>query len=103
MVLFTRADQKIPDYGRLPTPLTWDYAIRLRKEGGFYACKSDKDLALCTCEKGHTCRLTGYVHTVAADGTVTPSYVCPVSSCGFHVWARLADWNPNHVYDVKYI
>lgn len=101
MVVFRRAHQKVPDCGEKPTPLTWDYAVRLIKAGGHYACQSDKDLALCTCEYGHTCRLASNVHTVDADGNVTPSYVCPVKGCTFHVapW-KLEGWDPSHVYEV---
>ena len=31
-------------------------------------------------------------HTVAADGTVHPSVVCPWKGCTWHVFARLLDW-----------
>lgn len=36
-------------------------------------------------------------HTIAADGTLSPSLVCPNtrSACGWHVWGRLADWPPS--------
>ena len=39
------------------------------------------------------CRNPGFLkgHTVAADGTVTPSILC---ACGWHVFARLLDWAP---------
>lgn len=30
-------------------------------------------------------------HTVDPDGTLNPSLVCP-EDCGFHVWARLLDY-----------
>lgn len=33
-------------------------------------------------------------HTVAADGAVDPSLVCPAQGCGFHEWGRLAGWRP---------
>ena len=101
MVVFARADQRVPDNGRPPTAHTWDYATRLSKEGGTaWACQSGQDLALCTCSRGHTTRLTGRVHTVAADGTVTPSYVCPVEGCDFHQYVRLDGWDPHHVFAV---
>lgn len=32
----------------------------------------------------------GSCHTVAADGTISPSVVCP--GCGWHVHAQLAGW-----------
>ena len=30
-------------------------------------------------------------HTIATDGTVSPSLVCP-ADCGWHVFGRLLDW-----------
>ena len=96
---FQHADQRVPDEGTLPPRLSWDYAVRLKKAGGFYACQSQLDLALCTCGEGHTTRLTGLVHHVAADGLVSPSYVCPVTGCKFHEFVRLIGWDPAHVFD----
>ena len=41
------------------------------------------------------CGSAGYLnHDVAADGTVTPSLVCPHSVCGFHEYVRLVGWTP---------
>jgi len=100
MIAFQRADQRVPDHGTLPPPCTWDYAPRWLKEDGFYACQSDKDLALCTCANQHTTRLVLTTHAVSADGTVTPSYVCPCQGCTFHEWVQLVGWDPNHVYEV---
>lgn len=31
-------------------------------------------------------------HTIAADGTVSPSVVCPHPGCGWHVFLRLDGW-----------
>jgi hypothetical protein len=31
-------------------------------------------------------------HTISADGTVSPSLVCPAPACGFHDHVRLAGW-----------
>lgn len=31
-------------------------------------------------------------HTIDADGTVTPSLVCPFRGCDFHEFVMLADW-----------
>jgi hypothetical protein len=31
-------------------------------------------------------------HDIAADGTVTPSLMCPYDGCGWHVFARLEGW-----------
>jgi hypothetical protein len=99
MIPFAHGGQSAKSDKPPPTPLTWDYATRLR-HAGRWACRSGEDLALCTCAFGHTTRLTGYVHAVAADGTVTPSYVCPVTGCTFHEYVRLVDWDPAHVYVV---
>ncbi len=33
-------------------------------------------------------------HEVAADGTISPSLVCPASGCSWHVWGRLDGWEP---------
>jgi len=33
------------------------------------------------------------VHTVHADGRVTPSVICP-QGCGFHAYVTLSDWRP---------
>jgi hypothetical protein len=46
--------------------------------------------ATLTCRNGHTCALTQ--HTIAPDGTVSPSLVCPELGCGFHEWVRLEGW-----------
>ena len=36
--------------------------------------------------------LSGKVHQVAPDGTVSPSYLCPHKPCTFHEWVRLEGW-----------
>lgn len=33
-------------------------------------------------------------HEIAADGTVTPSCVCPYSPCDFHEMVKLVGWDP---------
>ena len=48
-----------------------------------------------TCGHGHVGHLdVPAVHQVAADGTVSPSCVCPMAGCDWHVWVRLQDWAP---------
>jgi len=32
-------------------------------------------------------------HVISADGSVSPSVVCPWSDCTFHVFVRLNDWS----------
>lgn len=75
-------------------PLTWDYGKRLRRKMPY-----EKDIAVTTCLKGHTLRVSSDVHRIADDGTMNPSYVCPVDGCGFHEWVRLVGWKPGHVYE----
>lgn len=82
---FTRANQD----GYPTPPLTWDYAKRLRRKAPY-----DKDLALTTCRNGHTLRISGKVHTIATDGTVTPSYVCV--SAAREIRLRSAAGSPSH-------
>jgi hypothetical protein len=33
-------------------------------------------------------------HTVADDGSVTPSAICPNNDCDFHEYIKLDDWRP---------
>ena len=48
------------------------------------------------CDRGHIGNLAG--HRILDDGTVQPSIGCnyngDADGCGWHVWARLADWSP---------
>ena len=32
-------------------------------------------------------------HSIAQDGTVTPSLVCPYEGCTFHDWVKLEGWS----------
>lgn len=36
----------------------------------------------------------GLDHSIAADGTVMPSLVCPTNGCDFHEWGKLEGWSP---------
>ena len=98
MIDFTRGTQHAADK---PAPFTWDYCQRFKKDdGAHWALQSERDLALCTCANGHSTRMTGNVHSIAADGTVHPSYVCPVDGCTFHDWVRLVGFDASHEYEV---
>jgi len=46
--------------------------------------------ALVTCSNGHVSSLTD--HTIADDGSVSPSLVCPYKNCNFHEFVRLDGW-----------
>ena len=41
------------------------------------------------CPNGHLADLD---HTIAADGTVSPSVVCPEGGCGWHEHVQLEGW-----------
>jgi len=44
------------------------------------------------CPAGHEMTLSG--HTIADDGTVSPSVVCPTKGCTFHEFVTLDGWAP---------
>lgn len=50
------------------------------------------DFALATCDAGHECVLSRDTHSVGEDGTVSPSYVCPIDGCAFHHYVTLEGW-----------
>jgi len=60
-------------------PLTW--------KGGR---SRDSRTALVTCSNGHTSSLSD--HSIADDGSVSPSLVCPYKNCNFHEFVRLDGW-----------
>jgi hypothetical protein len=88
-IVLARANQRIPDEGTLPPPLTWDVAIK-GPPGTFFA----DDLVLITCDQRHTLRMSGRIHKIADDGTVTPSWICRYYHCTFHAHIRLEGWDP---------
>lgn len=90
MIEFKRGNQRIPDYGIKPDPLTWDYPVI--HSGMMADHEFRKDLALCTCPFGHTTRVSPKNHSIADDGTVSPSYVCTVPGCTFHDNVRFVGW-----------
>lgn len=76
-----------------PAPHSWDYVTC---ECGKTPCPFVDDMALVTCSQGHTSRMTVRIHAVADDGTVSPSYVCPIDGCAFHDFVRLDGWQGRH-------
>src|SRR5262249_20089428 len=88
-VVFTRGDQS-PKW--LPAPCTWDYAPMVCEDGTPLPKALVGDLAHATCSNRHTGRVSPSVHSVAADGTLSPSYVCPVPGCSFHEFVRFEGW-----------
>lgn len=55
-----------------------------------HASTRDRFKATLVCSRGHKMTLRG--HEIAADGTASPSVVCPVSGCDFHEFIRLDGW-----------
>lgn len=47
--------------------------------------------AVTCCPSGHHGSLR--THEIKPDGEVTPSYVCPEPTCGWHEWVRLEGWS----------
>jgi hypothetical protein len=45
-----------------------------------------------TCRRGVS--IAKDVHTIALDGTVSPSFVCKQNGCTFHEFIILAGWTP---------
>jgi len=58
-------------------------------EPGDYTIDGRPVCAVVVCPNGHQAALR---HRVGEDGVVTPSVVCPISGCDWHVWARLEGW-----------
>lgn len=87
---FARHDQHLPDHGHgLPPPCTWD---KVRVSMGPPAL--GPDIAVVTCARQHTTRISARKHIVLPDGRVHPSYVCTAPGCDFHAFIRLLEWAP---------
>lgn len=67
-------------------PLTWSHGTR-------YWSGHPMPAVNLRCDRGHLAML-GDRHEVSPDGQVTPSVGCPSPGCGWHAWARLAEWTP---------
>jgi hypothetical protein len=68
------------------------YGDEIFSEPGWYCVIYDKKpTAVMGCPK---CRYAAYLidHQIAADGTVTPSCVCPRDGCGWHETVKLEGW-----------
>lgn len=44
------------------------------------------------CGRCATLRSSQGGHAIAADGTASPSVVCPYDACSWHVFVKLVDW-----------
>lgn len=63
-------------------PLTWR---------GLQMIGGRRSASVC-CANGHSCTLTA--HEIASNGDVSPSLVCPIKDCTWHVHVHLAGWSP---------
>ncbi len=89
MIAFTRdGATSDAEYWQNPrAPLTW------RRPSAANLEHFPEDIVYATCSSGHTTRAVSSVHTIAADGTMSPSYVCPVAGCVFHDFVRFESWD----------
>lgn len=85
----------MPDEGILPEPCTWDYVWDLPYEGAELKGPWKDFLVYTTCRQRHSCVISARIHSIAADGTLSPSYVCPSGGCTFHESVRLVGWEPD--------
>lgn len=83
---------RLPELGEPPwsedspdRALVWDYFWLEPREAWY-------PLAITACSQGHLASVSPKVHTIAADGTLSPSYVCPREGCSFHDFVRLEGW-----------
>jgi hypothetical protein len=76
----------------LPPPGTWDYFDHQAVDAQHRPVYASY-LAFATCPKGHVGLICSTVFGIAEDGTLSPSYVCPVASCGFHEFVRFDGWD----------
>ncbi|HYE72624.1 MAG TPA: hypothetical protein VEF04_04800 [Blastocatellia bacterium] len=51
---------------------------------------------------GKQVAISAKTHSIADDGTVTPSMICP-HDCSFHEYIRLAEWAQLMTFEVDYI
>jgi hypothetical protein len=77
VIAFTRKPADEDAFKKVP--LTWTL---LRVDRGWSA--------MAVCPNGHEGSLDD--HTIADDGMVTPSVVCPAKNCDFHDSIKLEGW-----------
>ena len=82
MIAFAHA----PQFGEPLHPGTWG------RGAPAWQARHPGDICVVTCTNGHQTRLVSAIHSVAADGTVSPSYVCVADGCSFHEFVRLEGW-----------
>lgn len=68
--------------------LAWDYFLPDEPDAAAWW-----PLATVTCSQGHLASVSPAVHKIAADGTLSPSYVCPREGCTFHEFVRFEGWS----------
>lgn len=84
-MLFARADDDAP-----PAPGTWFTFPRSALERVKHERHGHVAVVCPLCHDALT--LSREIHTVADDGTVSPSFVCTRPGCTFHRFIRLGGW-----------
>ena len=56
----------------------------------FHTLSDGRKFVVTRCPNGHTGSLSD--HSIAPDGTVSPSVVCQREGCNFHEFIKLADF-----------
>lgn len=49
-------------------------------------------IASSACPSGHLATISPKIHTISADGALSPSYVCPRKDCSFHDFVKFEGW-----------
>ena len=94
ILTFTRRDPDQDSREFLP-PLTWTI-------GKFGPANRPFVVTICAAGHSHIVGIAGTMsadgtlqppaHSIAPDGTISPSYVCPRAGCQFHEYVRLEGW-----------
>lgn len=97
MIVVPRASVDLIKAPHVKSSPAWEPTGDLYRSGHYAACTDESlraTFAHVRCAFGHVLRVSGTIHRVAADGTVSPSFVCSVPGCSWHVYVRLDGWVP---------
>lgn len=83
MFVFARAPDRRTAHASSPLGQYW------------YEGPDHNKIIVCNCPTcGVDSQMALPVHSIANDGSVSPSYVCPQPGCTFHEAVKLGDWTP---------
>lgn len=93
MILIPRGYDLIFQSARPALGPAWEPVDRT---SGIYSEEHGEDLhgtlAHVRCPMGHVLRVSHKFHSIAADGTLSPSWVCVIPGCTWHESVRLDGW-----------